>query len=85
MHTAWVTAVVFTVLNAALLTVRIRGEERALRTRERRLPMTTTVDLLVVGGGPVGLATPWCATHAGCGTVVPNRARVPSTRRAAKG
>jgi methyltransferase len=29
-HTAWVTAAVFTVLNAALLTVRIRVEERAL-------------------------------------------------------
>jgi methyltransferase len=30
-HTAWVTAVVFTVANAALLTVRIRVEETALR------------------------------------------------------
>jgi methyltransferase len=29
-HTAWVTALVFTVLNAALLTVRLRAEERAL-------------------------------------------------------
>lgn len=29
-HSAWVTAVVFTVLNAALLTVRIRVENRAL-------------------------------------------------------
>ncbi len=29
-HTAWITAVVFTVLNAALLTVRIRVENRAL-------------------------------------------------------
>lgn len=29
-HTAWVTAALFTVLNAALLTVRIRVEERAL-------------------------------------------------------
>ncbi|WP_127782821.1 isoprenylcysteine carboxyl methyltransferase family protein [Rhodococcus sp. X156] len=29
-HTAWVTAVVFTVLNAALLTVRIRSENHAL-------------------------------------------------------
>lgn len=29
-HTAWVTAIVFTVLNAALLTVRIRCENRAL-------------------------------------------------------
>jgi len=29
-HSAWVTALVFTVLNAALLTVRIRVEDRAL-------------------------------------------------------
>ncbi len=29
-HSAWITAVVFTVLNAALLTVRIRAEEKAL-------------------------------------------------------
>ena len=29
-HTAWVTALVFTVLDAALLTVRLRAEERAL-------------------------------------------------------
>lgn len=31
-HSAWITAVVFTVLNAALLTVRIRVEDEALRT-----------------------------------------------------
>ena len=31
-HTAWVTAAVFTVLNAALLRVRIRAEDKALRT-----------------------------------------------------
>ena len=31
-HSAWVTAVVFTVLNAALLTRRIQVEERALAT-----------------------------------------------------
>jgi methyltransferase len=30
-HTAWITAIVFTVLNAALLTVRIRAEDAALR------------------------------------------------------
>ena len=30
-HTAWVTAVVFTLANAALLTVRLRVENRALR------------------------------------------------------
>ncbi|MCL3819581.1 isoprenylcysteine carboxyl methyltransferase family protein [Aeromicrobium wangtongii] len=31
-HDAWITAVVFTVLNAALLTVRLRVESAALRT-----------------------------------------------------
>ena len=31
-HAAWITAVVFTVLNAALLTVRIRVEDAALAT-----------------------------------------------------
>jgi methyltransferase len=31
-HSAWITAVVFTVLNALLLTVRIRTENAALRT-----------------------------------------------------
>ncbi len=31
-HAAWITAVVFTVLNAALLTVRLRVEAAALRT-----------------------------------------------------
>jgi methyltransferase len=29
-HAAWITAVVFTVANAGLLTVRIRSEDRAL-------------------------------------------------------
>ncbi len=31
-HTAWITAASFTILNALLLSVRIRTEERALRT-----------------------------------------------------
>jgi methyltransferase len=31
-HNAWITALVFTILNAALLTVRIRVEDAALRT-----------------------------------------------------
>ncbi len=35
-HAAWVTAVVFTVLNAALLTVRIRAEDAALATLPRQ-------------------------------------------------
>ncbi|MGN6300230.1 MAG: isoprenylcysteine carboxylmethyltransferase family protein, partial [Angustibacter sp.] len=33
-HSAWVTAVAFTVLNAALLTVRIRVEDRALHPEQ---------------------------------------------------
>ncbi len=35
-HAAWITALVFTVLNAALLTVRIRVENDALRTLDRQ-------------------------------------------------
>lgn len=35
-HAAWVTALVFTVLNAALLTVRIRTEDAALATLPRQ-------------------------------------------------
>ena len=34
-HTAWLTALVFSVLNALLLRVRIRAEERALRAANR--------------------------------------------------
>jgi methyltransferase len=40
-HTAWITALTFTVLNAALLTVRIRCENAALRAAVRE-PATTT-------------------------------------------
>jgi methyltransferase len=35
-HAAWITAVVFTVLNAALLVVRIRAEDAALATLPTR-------------------------------------------------
>lgn len=35
-HSAWITAVVFTVLNAGLLTVRIRAENEALATLSTR-------------------------------------------------
>lgn len=35
-HAAWITAAVFTVLNAALLTVRIRAEDAALATLPER-------------------------------------------------
>lgn len=37
-HAAWITAVVFTVLNAGLLAVRIRAEEAALATLPSDLP-----------------------------------------------
>ncbi|WP_172274324.1 isoprenylcysteine carboxyl methyltransferase family protein [Nocardioides sp. zg-1308] len=41
-HAAWITAVVFTVLNAGLLAVRIRAEDAALATLPRTaLPPTT--------------------------------------------
>ena len=35
-HTAWVTALVFTVVNAVLLRIRIRCEDAALRELARR-------------------------------------------------
>lgn len=37
-HTAWATALVFTVANAALLTVRLRAEERALADLDAPVP-----------------------------------------------
>ena len=37
-HTAWITAVAFTVANAGLLTVRLRAERRALRTVATEVP-----------------------------------------------
>lgn len=39
-HTAWTTALVFSLANAALLTVRLRVERRALRGAERAAPVT---------------------------------------------
>ncbi len=35
-HSAWVTALAFTICNAALLSVRVRAENAALSTMERR-------------------------------------------------
>jgi methyltransferase len=48
-HAAWVTALAFTVLNAGLLVVRIRVEDRALAT----LPATTTTTTTTGSGGVV--------------------------------
>ena len=42
-HTAWTTATVFTVLNAVLLTVRLRVENRALRTAAGQVTRGTSV------------------------------------------
>lgn len=39
-HTAWITALAFTALNAALLTVRVRTENRALKTLHGQLDST---------------------------------------------
>lgn len=40
-HSAWITAVVFSILNAALLTVRLRVERRALGTLRDDAPRAT--------------------------------------------
>jgi methyltransferase len=42
-HSAWITAVVFTVLNAALLTVRLRVENEALASLDATAPVSETV------------------------------------------
>ena len=68
-HTAWVTAAVFTVVNAVLLRVRIAAEEQALQALSP-LTAVTDVDLLVAGGGPVGLAVAIGARAAGLSVVV---------------
>ena len=49
-HTGWIIAFAFSVLNAALMTTRIRVENAALGEPDM-------IDLLVAGGGPAGLAT----------------------------
>ncbi len=42
-HNAWMTALVFTVLNAGLLTIRIRAEDAALATLPRTIPTSAEV------------------------------------------
>ncbi len=64
-HACWVTAVVFTVLNAVLLTVRIRVENAALVDARAVRCVTPVRDLVIAGGGPVGLATALYAARAG--------------------
>ena len=57
-HASWITAVVFTVLNAGLLAVRIKVEDEALASLPSSgLTGPSMRDLVVVGGGPIGLAT----------------------------
>ena len=78
---AWITACTFTVLNAALLTVRLRCETRALAARRssrrchddgcaRHCDGGTVIDVLVVGGGPAGLATAIRCAQAGLSVTV---------------
>ena len=62
MHTGWITALVFTVLNAGLLRVRIGVENRALAELG---PAMIDADVLVAGGGPVGLASALYLQRAG--------------------
>ena len=57
-HTAWLTALCFTVLNAELLLHPHQG-------RERRAGEPDMIDLLVAGGGPAGLATALYGARAG--------------------
>ncbi len=73
LHLSWVTALVFTVANAALLTVRLRVEDAALATlpgRSRSVVGEPVRDLVVAGGGPVGLAAALHARRAGLDVVV---------------
>ena len=68
-HAAWITALVFTVANAVLLTVRIRVENAALATAaadaDRRCVTSSSP-----AAGPVGLATALYAARAGLDVAV---------------
>ena len=77
-HTAWITALVFSVLNAALL-------QDADQGREHGAGEPDVIDLLVAGGGPAGLATALHGARAGSRWSSSNGAAEPSTRPAAKG
>ena len=63
-HTAWITAAVFTVANAVLLRTRIAAEEQALQALSPPTAVTDA-DVVVAGGGPVGLAVAIGARAAG--------------------
>ena len=78
-HTAWVTAVTFTVLNAVVLQARIGVDKRAALAG---LPM---IDLLVAGGGPAGLATAILGARAGLEVVVVERRRGPVDKACGEG
>ena len=65
-HSAWITALVFTVCNAALLRTRIKVENDRARG-------PGVIDLLVAGGGPAGLATALYGAQAGLDVAVVER------------
>ena len=77
-HTAWVTAVVFTVLNAVVLHDADQG-------REHRAGEAAVIDLLVAGGGPAGLATAILGARAGLEVVVVERRRGPVDKACGEG
>ena len=86
-HTAWVTALVFTVLNAWLLTVRIGDREPCTgnRARRRSALVSGDVDVLVVGGGPVGLAAAVLAAERGLSAAVVERRQDPVDKACGEG
>ena len=86
-HTAWVTAVVFTVLNAALLRVRIRAENARRWHRRPGARMTASTDRSAGRRRRAGRAWPPPCTRRGPASTSwsSSRARRRSTRRAARG